>query len=92
MKRRVGFFFYPTLGKASKVPISKIQKPAKAVLSQDEVIRKALLNKDISSINVFVIKEVIYDEKLDVWTLRYKYGIITDGLLEEHRRSIPVER
>jgi hypothetical protein len=56
---------------------------------QDEVIRKALLNKDISSINILVIKEVKYDEKLSVWTIRYKDGIITDGSLEEHSIEIP---
>jgi hypothetical protein len=45
---------YPAQGKASKVTFSKIQKPEKAALSQDEVIRKALLNKDISSIKMLV--------------------------------------
>jgi hypothetical protein len=89
MKRRVGFFL-PSSRKGIEGANFQNKKPKKAVLSQDEVIRKALLN--ISSINVLVIKEVIYDEKLDVWTLRYKSGIITDGLLEEYRRSIPVER
>jgi hypothetical protein len=80
---------YPALGMASKVTISKIQKPEKAVLTQEEVIRKALLNKDFSSINVLVIKEVKYDEKLSGWTIRYKEGIITDGSLEEHKIEIP---
>jgi hypothetical protein len=80
---------YPGQGKASKVTISKIQKPVKAFLTQEEVIRKALLNKDISSINVLVIKEVKYDEKLAVWTIRYKDGFIIDVSLEEHSIEIP---
>lgn len=80
---------YPGQGKASKVTITKIQKPEKAILSQDEVIRKALLNKDISSINNFVINEVVYDENSDVWTIRYKSAIITDSLIEEHIIQVP---
>jgi hypothetical protein len=75
---------YPAQGKVAKVTISKIQKPEKAALSQDVVIRNALLNKDISIINILVIKEVIYDEKSAVWTIRYKSAVITDGQLEEH--------
>ncbi|WP_171693612.1 hypothetical protein, partial [Paenibacillus germinis] len=67
----------------------KIQKPEKAILSQDEVIRKALLNKDISSINNFVINEVVYDENSDVWTIRYKSAIITDSSIEEHIIQVP---
>ncbi|NOU72971.1 DUF3221 domain-containing protein [Paenibacillus sp. LMG 31458] len=80
---------YPAQGKASKVTITKIQKPEKAILSQDEVIRKALLNKDISSINIFVINEVVYDEKSAVWTVRYKSAIITDSSIEEHSMQVP---
>ncbi|MBA2937105.1 DUF3221 domain-containing protein [Paenibacillus sp. CGMCC 1.16610] len=80
---------YPAQGKASKVTIAKIQKPEKAILSQDEVIRKALLNKDISSINVLAIKGVSYDENSDIWIIRYKDAKISDGLLEEHSMQVP---
>lgn len=80
---------YPAQGKASKVTIVKIHKPEKAILSQDEVIRKALLNKDISSINIFVINEVVYDGNSDDWTIRYKDAKISDGLLEEHSMQVP---
>ncbi|WP_409340409.1 DUF3221 domain-containing protein [Paenibacillus sp. MBLB4367] len=80
---------YPAQGKASKVTITKIQKPEKAIMSQDEVIRKALLNKDISSINIFVINEVVYNEKSAVWTIRYKSAIITDSSIEEHSMQVP---
>ncbi|MDQ0888798.1 very-short-patch-repair endonuclease [Paenibacillus sp. V4I9] len=69
---------YPAQGKASKVANSYIQKLEKTTLSQDQVIRKALLiNKDISSVNILVIKNVIYDEKSAVWTIQYKSAIIT---------------
>jgi hypothetical protein len=80
---------YPAQGKASKVTNSNIKKPEKADFTQDTVIRKALLNKDISSINVIVIKEVSYDEYSDVWTIRYKDAKISDGLLEEHSMQVP---
>ncbi|KRF21743.1 DUF3221 domain-containing protein [Paenibacillus sp. Soil787] len=80
---------YPAQGKASKVTITKTQRPEKAILSQDEVIRKALLNKDISSINILVINEVVYDEKSAVWTIRYKSAVITDGSIEEHSTQVP---
>jgi hypothetical protein len=80
---------YPAQARASKVTITKIQKPDKAILSQDEVIRKVLLNKDISSINILVINKVVYDEKSAVWTIRYKSAIITDGSIEEHNMQVP---
>ncbi|WP_187274056.1 DUF3221 domain-containing protein [Paenibacillus sp. N3.4] len=80
---------YPAQGKASKVTISNIHKPEAAALSQDEVIRKALINKKISSIDILVIKEVIYDEKSAVWTIRYKSAIITDGSIEEDSILVP---
>jgi hypothetical protein len=82
---------YPAQGKASKVANSYIQKLKKATLSQDQVIRKALLiNKDISSVNILVIKNVIYDEKSAVWTIQYKSAIIiTDGSIEEHSVQVP---
>lgn len=80
---------YPGQGKAAKVTISKIQKPEKATLSPDEVIRKALTNKEISNINILVIKEVNYDEESAVWTFRYKSAMITDGSLEERTIQIP---
>ncbi|OPH61402.1 hypothetical protein BC351_15850 [Paenibacillus ferrarius] len=80
---------YPAGGKASKVVISNIKKPEKAIMSQDEVIRKAFLNKDISSINIFVINEVVYDDKSAVWTIRYKSAIIADGPIEEHSMQVP---
>ncbi|WP_171689551.1 hypothetical protein, partial [Paenibacillus germinis] len=64
----------------------KIQKPEKADITQDAVIRKALLNKDISSVNVLAIKEVSYDENSDVWTIKYKDA---NGLLEEHSMQVP---
>jgi hypothetical protein len=57
---------YPGQGSASNVNVSEIQKPEKADLTQDAVIRKALLNKDISTIKVLVIKEVSYDQKSDL--------------------------
>lgn len=79
---------YPAQGKASRVSYSNIQKPEKADFTQDAVIRKALLNKDISSINVLAIKEVSYDEKSDVWTIRYKDAKISDDLLEEHSMQV----
>ncbi|MDQ0875883.1 hypothetical protein QFZ77_004542 [Paenibacillus sp. V4I3] len=80
---------YPAGGKATKVNISKIYKPKKATLSQEEVIRKALINKDISSVKILVIKNVIYDEKSAVWTIRYKSAILTDGSIEEHSIQVP---
>ncbi|RAP76103.1 DUF3221 domain-containing protein [Paenibacillus montanisoli] len=80
---------YPGQGGASKVTISEVQKPVKAILAQDEVIRKALMNKDILDINILVIKELKYDEKSEMWTIRYKSAAITDGVLEEHIIQIP---
>jgi hypothetical protein len=80
---------YPGQGKASKVTISKIQKPEKAILSQEEVIRKALLNKDVSNVNILVIKDVFFDPNLAIWTIRYKSAIISDGSIEEHSIQVP---
>lgn len=80
---------YPGQGGASKVTISEIQKPVKAILAQDEVIRKALMNKDIANISIIVIKEVKYEEESAMWTIRYKSADITDGVLEEHTIQIP---
>ncbi|SFS76999.1 DUF3221 domain-containing protein [Paenibacillus sp. BC26] len=80
---------YPGQGGASKVTISEIQKPLKAKLTQDEIIRKALMNKDIADIKILVIKEVRYDETSAMWSIRYKSAVITDGVLEEHVIQIP---
>jgi len=80
---------YPGQGMASKVTISEIEKPVIAILTQDEVIRKALMNKEIANINILVIKEVHYDEKAAIWTIRYKSAVITDGVLEEYIIKIP---
>ncbi|MGG1635616.1 DUF3221 domain-containing protein [Paenibacillus sp. NRS-1760] len=80
---------YPGQGKAAKVKIAEIKKPEKAILSPDEIIRKALTNKDISNVNILVVKEVNYDEKSAVWTLRYKSAMITDGSLEELTIQVP---
>jgi hypothetical protein len=69
--------------------ISEIQKPLKAKLAQDEAIRKFLMNKDIANINILVIKDVSYDEKAAMWTIRYKSAAITDDVLEEFTIQIP---
>ncbi|MBD3919008.1 YobA family protein [Paenibacillus sp. PR3] len=80
---------YPGGGVASKVTISDTNKPAAAKLTQEEVIRKALLDKDIANVNILVISEVTYDEQTAMWTLRYKSAAITDGELEEYKIQIP---
>jgi hypothetical protein len=80
---------YPGQGRAVKITISETQKPQKAKLSQDEVIRKALMNKDIANINILVIKEVTYDEKASIWTIRFKSASITDSPIEEQTIQIP---
>lgn len=80
---------YAGRGKAVETTISETQKPQKAKLSQDEVIRKALMNKDIANINILVIKEVTYDEKASIWTIRFKSASITDSPIEEQTIQIP---
>ncbi|GMK38783.1 hypothetical protein PCCS19_18370 [Paenibacillus sp. CCS19] len=80
---------YPGQGMATKVTMSEIRKPATATLTQDEVIRKALLDQKIANINILVIKEVTYDEQTTMWTIRYKNAAFTDDELEEYRVQIP---
>ncbi|SEO95341.1 DUF3221 domain-containing protein [Paenibacillus sp. OV219] len=80
---------YPGQGTASKITISETQKPVKALLTREEAIRKALQDKDIANINILVVKDVSYDEKSAMWTIRYKSAVITDGVLEEHTIQIP---
>ncbi|WP_127583574.1 DUF3221 domain-containing protein [Paenibacillus koleovorans] len=63
---------YPGQGKAAKVTVIQTSKPDKADLAQDEVIRKALLNEGIASLQYLVIKDVSYDEITDSWTIRYR--------------------
>lgn len=79
---------YPGGGVASKVTISDTHKPAAAKLTQEEVIRKALLDKDIANVNILVISEVNYDEQTAMWTLRYKSAAITDDEIEEYRIQV----
>ncbi|MBH5316438.1 DUF3221 domain-containing protein [Paenibacillus sp. GSMTC-2017] len=74
---------YPAQAGAEGVSITTTQKPEGADTFQDEVIRKALLDKELASVDVLVIKEVSYDVNSDSWTIRYKEAMLKDGILEE---------
>jgi hypothetical protein len=79
---------YPGQGRAKKVSILPKIKPNKANMTEDQVIREALTSKETSNINIFVIKDIKFDEKLDLWTIRFKDGVISDKETEQRNLQI----
>jgi hypothetical protein len=57
-------------------------------MTEEQVIREALTSKETSNINIFVIKDIKFDEKLDLWTIQFKDGVISDK--ETEQRSLQI--
>jgi hypothetical protein len=79
---------YPAQAEARKVSILPSMKPDNANLSEDQVIRKALISKETANIKVFVIKVITFNEKLDAWTIQFKDAFNSDNNTEEHSLQI----
>ncbi|QGQ94115.1 DUF3221 domain-containing protein [Paenibacillus psychroresistens] len=74
---------YPAQGQSDKVAILPSLKHDNAVLTEEEVIRKALASKEAANVQAFVVIAINFDEKSAAWTIRYKDGFISENAVEQ---------
>ncbi|PQP88531.1 hypothetical protein [Paenibacillus sp. AR247] len=58
-------------------------KPDKAILSEEQVLREAINNKEAAEIKIFVPTAIKFDDKSHLWTVRFKDGALTDTQKEK---------
>lgn len=63
---------YPAQSLSDKLSFMPVQKPKQADLSEEQVVRQAILQADKTEERLlFVVKDVAYDESSDTWSVRY---------------------
>jgi hypothetical protein len=81
---------YPGQARAKKVSVLPNKKPDKsAKLTEEQVLREAIKSKEAAEIRVFIPKEISFDEKSKLWTIRFIDGTLSDKQKEE--RSLQIQ-
>jgi hypothetical protein len=73
---------YPGQAISDKISFKPSVRPLNSTFSEDQVIQQLINKQEFDDINIFVIKEIKYEESTDSWLIRFKEGM-TDSVQDK---------